>query len=51
LAKPEITPIIQVDVTRKITTVSPLSLRERARVRERLLSAQPPTPDLPRGKR
>jgi hypothetical protein len=51
LAKPEITPIIQVDVTRKITTVSPLSLRERARVRERLLPAQPPTPDLPPGKR
>jgi hypothetical protein len=51
LAKPEITLIFQVDVTRKITTVSPLSLRERARVRERLLSAQPPTPDLPPGKR
>jgi len=27
LAKPEITSIIQVDVTRKITTISPLSLR------------------------
>ncbi|OFJ42265.1 hypothetical protein BJN42_04235 [Pseudomonas koreensis] len=51
LAKPEITSIIQVDVTRKITTVSPLSLRERVRVRRRLLSAQPPTPDLPPGKR
>jgi hypothetical protein len=51
LAKPEITLIFQVDVTRKFATVSPLSLRERVRVRGRLLSAQPPTPDLPPGKR
>jgi hypothetical protein len=51
LAKPEITSIIQVDVTRKITTISPLSLRERARVRAGFLSARPPTPDLPSGKR
>jgi hypothetical protein len=51
LAKPEITSIIQVDVTRKIATVSPLSLRERVRVRERRLSTRLRTPDLPTGKR
>jgi hypothetical protein len=51
LDKPEITLIFQVGVTRKITTVSPLSLGERARVRERLLSARLRTPDLPPGKR
>ena len=33
LAKPEVKSITQVDVTRKSATVSPLSLRERARVR------------------